>query len=86
MPRQYNYSNVGASLPNDAKKFYSNILCTDERKEIEQEAWSSAWEYAKALLSWRVNGSHQNAMDLYMGSDSRGPLGKVIQGAASMPY
>lgn len=80
MPRQYNDSNVHVNLPNDTKKFYANNLCTPERIQIEQVAWSDALMYALALASWRVNSTYQEAMDIYMGNDTRGPLGRVVEG------
>ena len=43
-------------------------------------AWNEALLYATALSSWQVNGSYQEAMDLYMGNDTRGPLGNIVEG------
>ena len=80
MPRQYNESNTGVSLPNDTLKFYANNYCTTGQIQIEQEAWNDALPYALALASWRFNSTYQEAMDLYMGNDTRGPLGRIVEG------
>ena len=80
MPRQYNDSVASVSLPTNVKKFYANTLCATDHKQIEEAAWSDASKYATALASWRINGPFQDAMDLYMGNDTRGPLGKVAIG------
>ena len=80
MPRQYNRSIDDASMPGDIKKFYSHSYCTSDQIKQEQDAWKDAGLYAKALASWQVNGSYQEAMDLYMGTDTRGPLGEIVEG------
>ncbi|KAL6718041.1 hypothetical protein ACLMJK_004126 [Lecanora helva] len=80
MPRQSNESNIDVSLPNDTLKFYATTLCTADQLHIEQEAWDDALKYAMALASWRVNSTYQEAMDLYMGNDSRGLFARALQG------
>ncbi len=80
MPRSYNDSDLDVSLPSDTKKFYSNRLCTAEQRQLEQMDWADALRLATALASWRVNGPYQAAMDLYMGNDTRGRLGKIVEG------
>lgn len=80
MPRQTNSSISGFSLPNTTKKFYAKALCSSEQQQVEQIAWNDAFAYAHALASWNANGSYQAAMDLYMGNDTRGPLGDILEG------
>lgn len=80
MPRQINSSSTGVSLPNTTKKFYANALCSPEQEQVEQVAWNDASIYAHALASWHANGSYQAAMDMYMGNDSRGPIGEILAG------
>ena len=80
MPRQHNISDFNVSLPSDKKKFYANNLCSTEKKVAEKIAWNEALLYATALSSWHVNSSYQEAMDLYMGNDTRGPLGDIVEG------
>lgn len=80
LPRQTNSSKNDVSLPNATKKFYANALCSPEKQLIEQLTWNDASLYANALASWRPNGSYQAAMDMYMGNDSRGPIGDILEG------
>lgn len=62
------------------KKFYANALCCPEKQLIEQTTWNDASHYAHALGSWHPNGPYQAAMDMYMGNDSRGPIGDILAG------
>lgn len=86
MPRQTNSSNTGISLPNTTKKFYANALCNSEQEQVEQAAWNDAFAYAHALASWHANDSYQTAMDMYMGNDSRGPIGDILEGGTTTQH
>ena len=80
LPRTANQSAIDVSPANGTLKYFAEGLCTAEQRAIEQTAWDDARRYAQALASWRPNGSFQPAMDLYMGTDSRGPLNQVLEG------
>ena len=84
MPRQTNGTKHNVIPPLGVKKVYSEKLCDTIEKEIEAAAWTEASQYAQALASWRVNSSFQSTMDLYMGNDSRGPLGDILKGGTFM--
>lgn len=78
-----NLSATGVSLADGTQKYFADALCTPAQRVVEQIAWNDAQRYAQALASWRPNGSFQPAMDLYMGTDSDGPLSDVLEGMAS---
>lgn len=80
LPRLANQSATGQSPASDTKKYFAEAFCTPDQKLVEQVAWRDALRYAQALASWQPNGSFQPAMDLYMGNDSRGPLGTTLRG------
>lgn len=82
LPRQANLTKTGFRPTSTTKKYFANAFCTVEQKIIEQVAWEDALLFAQALASWQINGSFQPAMDLYMGTGSRGPLSAVLEGAA----
>lgn len=79
LPRMANQSTTGQSPASGTKKYFAEALCTPDQKLVEQVAWSDALQYAQALASWQPNGNFQPAMDLYMGNDSRGPLGATLR-------
>lgn len=83
LPRMANQSATGVSPANSTQKYFAEALCTPAQKAIEQIAWDDARRYAQALASWRPNGSFQPAMDLYMGTDSGGPLSQELEGTVS---
>ena len=68
-----------------SSKFFANALCTENHKRVERRSWIEASKYAEALASWQVNGTYQEALDLYMGNSTRGPLGKIVEGRLSIP-
>ncbi|KAL9135770.1 MAG: hypothetical protein Q9175_003029 [Cornicularia normoerica] len=79
LPRMANLSATGVSLADGTQKYFADALCTPAQRVVEQIAWNDAQRYAQALASWRPNGSFQPAMDLYMGTDSDGPLSDVLE-------
>ena len=73
-----NQSLTSVSPAKGIQKYFADAYCTPTQRVIEQEAWGDAGRYAQALASWRPNnGTYQAAMDLYMGTDSVGPLSDV---------
>lgn len=78
-----NQSTTGVSPDRDTHKYFAERLCTPAQMVNEAIAWSDARQYARALASWRPNGSFQPAMDLYMGTDSFGPLTELLEGMTS---
>lgn len=83
LPRVVKQGNAGVSPASGTRKYFADAFCTPYQKLVERIAWSDALQYAQALASWQPNGSFQPAMDLYMGNDSRGPLGATLRGMAS---
>ena len=81
LPRVANQSAPNVSPAHGSQKY--KALCTPEQLVNESTAWGDARLYAEALASWIPNGSYQPAMDLYMGTDSVGPLREVLQGMPS---
>lgn len=77
-----NQSAPGVSPADGTQKYYATALCTPAQMVGEAIAWADARRYAEALASWRPNQSFQPAMDLYMGTDSDGPLSELLQGKA----
>ena len=75
-----NQNAAGVSPASGTKKYFAEASCSPEEKITERIAWGDALQYAQALASWQPNGSFQPAMDLYMGNDSRGPLGATLRG------
>ena len=79
-----NQSLTGVSPARGTQKYFADAYCTPAQRAIEEEAWGDAGRYAQALASWRPNnGTYQAAMDLYMGTDSNGPLSDVLEGMVS---
>ena len=85
LPRTANQSITDAIPLSGVKKYFAEALCTPEQRSIEEIAWGDALQYAQALASWQPNGAFQPAMDLYMGNDSRGPLGATLRGMTCDP-
>lgn len=83
LPRVANQSARNVSPAHGSQKYIAKALCTPEQLVNESKAWDDARLYAEALASWIPNGSYQPAMDLYMGTDSVGPLREVLQGMPS---
>ena len=81
LPRMANQSLTSVSPAKGTQKYFADVYCTPAQRAIEEEAWLDAGRYAQALASWRPdNGTYQAAMDLYMGTDSVGPLSDVLEG------
>ena len=79
-----NQSLTGVSPAKGTQKYFADAYCSPAHRAIEDEAWGDAGRYARALASWRPNnGTYQAAMDLYMGTDSAGPLSDVLEGMVS---
>ena len=78
-----NQSLFSVSPAKGTQKYFADAYCTPAQRAIEEEAWGDAGRYAQALASWRPNETFQPAMDLYMGTDSVGPLSDVLEGMVS---
>lgn len=85
LPRMTNQTATDVSLASGTKKYFAETLCSPHDRQVEYNAWQGALQYAQALASWQPNGSFQPAMDLYMGNDSRGPLGGELWGMTNHP-